>query len=464
MRRPRPDPENPYGESKLLVERALPWFESVGIRSVSLRYFNAAGADARRAPRRGLGRRREPGPGGHPCRRWVGRPALRIHGTDYPTPDGTAIRDYVHVDRPGRGAHPGARLPRRRRSLDDPQPRDRRGFVRPRGRARGRERDRRLRPDASSPSAGRAIRPPSGRMPARAEAVLGWRARFGLPDLVGSARALASRAPGRVPELTAWTPPDHHRRLHHVALPEADRDVHPRRARRRRSPGRPHRALPAPPRARPRSMHPEAAAWVERAHYLPFLSLPILRSNVGFLIGHPRRYLGTLAAMFRGTWRSANFFVGGIGIFPKSVHAATEMRRLGVEHVHCHFATHPALAGFLIHRLAGIPYSFTAHGSDLHVDRTMLCQKAAEAAFSVTISRSNQAVFERECGGPVARPRGHPLRDRRRGLPADATAVDGDPRGHLRRDAPRGQGPALPHRRRGGARRAGRRRGRDVHR
>jgi colanic acid/amylovoran biosynthesis glycosyltransferase len=155
-------------------------------------------------------------------------------------------------------------------------------------------------------------------------------------------------------------------------------------------------------RERTTVMHPEAAAWVERAHYLPFLSLAIVRSNLGFLIAHPRRYLGTLGAMLRGTIGSLNFLLGGIGIFPKTVHAATEMRRLGVQHVHCHFATHPALAGFLIHRLVDIPYSFTAHGSDLHVDRTMLCRKASEAAFSVTISRSNAAVFERECGGSVS--------------------------------------------------------------
>jgi glycosyltransferase involved in cell wall biosynthesis len=154
-------------------------------------------------------------------------------------------------------------------------------------------------------------------------------------------------------------------------------------------------------RERTTVMHPEAAAWVERAHYLPFLSLAILRSNVAMLVGHPRRYLGTLGAMLRGTVGSLNFFVGGLGIFPKTVHAATEMRRLGVQHVHCHFATHPALAGFLIHRLVGIPYSFTAHGSDLHVDRTMLCRKAAEAAFSVTVSAANRAVFEGECGGAV---------------------------------------------------------------
>ncbi len=155
-------------------------------------------------------------------------------------------------------------------------------------------------------------------------------------------------------------------------------------------------------REREATMHPEAAPYVARAHYLPFVDRAILASQWHFLRHAPRRYLGTLGAMLRGTWRSPNFLVGGIGIFPKVAHAARLMERDGVQHVHCHFATHPALAGLLIHRLVGIPYSFTAHGSDLHVDRTMLCQKVSEAAFTVTISNDNRKVFERECGGPIA--------------------------------------------------------------
>ena len=156
----------------------------------------------------------------------------------------------------------------------------------------------------------------------------------------------------------------------------------------------------------------------------------------------------TWAAMVRGTARSPNFLLGGIGIFPKVVHASRLMTDLGVAHVHCHFANHPALAGFLIHRLAGIPYSFTAHGSDLHVDKTMLAQKVREAAFVVTISRSNAAVITEACGdavdhlvvihcgidGAVFRP--------------DRAAVAGPPlRHHLHRHPARGEGPALPHRR-----------------
>ena len=154
-------------------------------------------------------------------------------------------------------------------------------------------------------------------------------------------------------------------------------------------------------RQREATMHSEAAPYVARATYLPFVSGAVLASQWHFLRRSPRRYLGTFRAMLGGTWRSPNFLLGGIGIFPKVAHAARLMERDGVDHVHCHFATHPALAGWIVHRLVGIPYSFTAHGSDLHVDRTMLCQKVSEAAFTVTISDDNRAVFERECGGPI---------------------------------------------------------------
>jgi colanic acid/amylovoran biosynthesis glycosyltransferase len=156
-------------------------------------------------------------------------------------------------------------------------------------------------------------------------------------------------------------------------------------------------------RERAAVMHPDAVPWVARAHYLPFLSLAILRSNLAYLVRHPRRYLTTFGAMVSGTLGSANFLLGGLGIFPKVVHAGGRMRAAGVTHVHCHFANHPALAGFLIRRLYDIPYSFTAHGSDLHVDRTMLCRKIEEARFVVTIARSNAAVIEAACGGPVTK-------------------------------------------------------------
>ncbi len=91
------DPINPYGLSKLLFERMLVELEKRGrLVFASLRYFNAAGADTVR----GLGEDHTPET--HLIPRVVSAalgkvPAVRIFGTDYPTPDGTCVRDYVHI-------------------------------------------------------------------------------------------------------------------------------------------------------------------------------------------------------------------------------------------------------------------------------------------------------------------------------------------------------------------------------
>lgn len=90
-------PVNPYGTSKLFFEHALEAYSrSYGLRFVSLRYFNAAGAD----PGGEIGELHEPETHLIPSILLVAakvRPMLQIFGNDYPTPDGTCIRDYIHV-------------------------------------------------------------------------------------------------------------------------------------------------------------------------------------------------------------------------------------------------------------------------------------------------------------------------------------------------------------------------------
>jgi UDP-glucose-4-epimerase GalE len=90
-------PINPYGETKLVIERTLPWYGAAyGLRAGILRYFNAAGAD----PEGEAGECHEPEthlvPLAIAAALGTG-PALKVFGTHYPTPDGTAVRDYVHV-------------------------------------------------------------------------------------------------------------------------------------------------------------------------------------------------------------------------------------------------------------------------------------------------------------------------------------------------------------------------------
>jgi glycosyltransferase involved in cell wall biosynthesis len=149
-------------------------------------------------------------------------------------------------------------------------------------------------------------------------------------------------------------------------------------------------------------VHAEAKPLVERAHYQPFLSVPILRSQLHYLARRPRAYLGALWTVASRTLGSLNYFAGGLAVFPKVAHAARLMEEAGVERVHCHFANHPALAGLVVRRLTGIPYSFTAHGSDLHRDRHMLREKVAEAAQVVTISDYNRRLILDECGEEFA--------------------------------------------------------------
>jgi UDP-glucose 4-epimerase len=88
-------PTNAYGESKLLVEQMLAWFHRIhGLRYASLRYFNAAGAAGKQGE--------DHVPESHliPLTLQVAlgrRENILIYGTDYPTPDGTCVRDYIHV-------------------------------------------------------------------------------------------------------------------------------------------------------------------------------------------------------------------------------------------------------------------------------------------------------------------------------------------------------------------------------
>jgi UDP-glucose 4-epimerase len=88
-------PINPYGESKLFVEKVLSWYHQIhGLEFVALRYFNAAGASARYGEHHRLETHLIP----NALRVALGQlPHCEIYGTDYPTPDGTCVRDYIHV-------------------------------------------------------------------------------------------------------------------------------------------------------------------------------------------------------------------------------------------------------------------------------------------------------------------------------------------------------------------------------
>ena len=156
-------------------------------------------------------------------------------------------------------------------------------------------------------------------------------------------------------------------------------------------------------REHPQVTHPEAERWVRRAHYLPFLSPAILRAHWHFICHDPRRYFGTLAEVLRGSWGCFRCLCGALAFFPKVVRFAYEMKVQRIHHVHGQFGYHEAVAALVVHRLTGIPFSFTARGYDVQVDGHMMQEKVGAADFVISVSEHNKQIILRKCGPSVGK-------------------------------------------------------------
>ena len=149
-------------------------------------------------------------------------------------------------------------------------------------------------------------------------------------------------------------------------------------------------------------MHRAARRFVDEAHFTPWLSHKYLWSHARFFLKSPWVYLGILWTLLRANWGSRRFLVGAVAYFPKAVYLADQFERRGIRHVHAHFASHPAMAAWVIHKLTGISYSFTAHGSDLHRDQHMLIDKVESASAVIAISQDNRRMIQNLCGEDFA--------------------------------------------------------------
>ena len=148
--------------------------------------------------------------------------------------------------------------------------------------------------------------------------------------------------------------------------------------------------------------HPGAEALAERVRYHRGLSLELAAAQLHWLARRPRAYLRSWVRALRGNARSPELLLKALVVVPRAALLARRMEERGIRHVHAHWATHPALAAFVVRELTGIGYSFTAHAHDLYLDRAMLGEKIAAARFVVTISRFNRALVERVCGAAAA--------------------------------------------------------------
>ena len=151
------------------------------------------------------------------------------------------------------------------------------------------------------------------------------------------------------------------------------------------------------------TVHTEAENWIARAHFKPYISLAIFKSNLRIFIKNPRCFLDVFRQTIVGNLRSFQFLIRAVLLFPKAVAISEDVEAQGVKHIHAHYATHPALVAWIIHRFSGTPYSLTVHAHDIFVCRVMLDTKLREAEFIVAISEFNRKYLEENVGDWISK-------------------------------------------------------------
>ena len=135
-------------------------------------------------------------------------------------------------------------------------------------------------------------------------------------------------------------------------------------------------------------IHDEAKSWLNKAKRPRIFS--ILRENIQRAFFNPRLYFSVLFRVFTENRKSPKFLSRAIIVFPKAVWMARQMQNEQVTHIHCHYATHSALAAWIINQISGIPYGITVHAHDIFVDQTMLYRKLFDAKYIISISEYNK--------------------------------------------------------------------------
>ena len=134
--------------------------------------------------------------------------------------------------------------------------------------------------------------------------------------------------------------------------------------------------------------HPEAERWLARQRRPS--AAQAARATAAWLLRAPHRLVGAAARVAWDRRRSPGHLVRGLATIPLAAAHARTVRAEGLDHVHAHFATYPALTAWLCGRLTGVSYSFTAHAHDLYVEQSGLATVVGEAAFVATISEFNR--------------------------------------------------------------------------
>ncbi|MCW3040276.1 MAG: glycosyl transferase, group 1 [Solirubrobacterales bacterium] len=147
------------------------------------------------------------------------------------------------------------------------------------------------------------------------------------------------------------------------------------------------------------TVHPAAERWEARLH--PSVRMHAAAAALAWWLGRrPVRTMSSALAIMREHARAPRKGLRSLVAFAIACAHAREARNLGTRHVHAHYATYPALAGWTLHRLNGTTFSFTAHAHDIYLDTSFLRRLLHDAAFAVPISGFGRGILEAHGGRP----------------------------------------------------------------
>ncbi len=116
----------------------------------------------------------------------------------------------------------------------------------------------------------------------------------------------------------------------------------------------------------------------------------LIASQFRWMARRPGRLIKAWTRALVGNRRSLRFLARALVVVPVAAYFAERMQESGVKRVHAHWATHPALAAYVIHLLTDLPYSVTAHAHDIQVNSSMLAEKLGSADQVITVSEFNR--------------------------------------------------------------------------
>ena len=140
--------------------------------------------------------------------------------------------------------------------------------------------------------------------------------------------------------------------------------------------------------------HPEVETVASRVRYSKYFSFTIVRDHFFWLRKKTKIYIRTFFQVFTKNLRSLKFLIRAVVVMFLSAQVARKIEESGAEFIHAHWATHPTLMAYIVSSFTGIPYSFTAHSSDIYFNQTMLGEKIHQSRFVVTVSEYNRTFLQ----------------------------------------------------------------------